>query len=118
MAKEKQRTTPQASMKSKSSLRRNKKNTCTSKLSFTKIETYCLTRVTWDEVSPIINMIELLYGIDPPPSIKAFVRRVKRKFRITIYGKTIVKTQQVVMNRNTIEAMTKVANNRNVNIGG
>ena len=35
-----------------------------------------------------------------------------------IYGRTIVNTQQVVMNRNTIEAMTKVTHNKNVNFGG
>ena len=118
METEKQRTTPQASMKSKSSLRRNRKKTCDCKLPFTKIEAYCLTRVTWEEVSPIINMIELVYGIDPPPCVKAFIKRIKRKFKKAIYGKTIVKTQQVVMNRNTIEAMTKVTHNKNVNFGG
>ena len=48
----------------------------------------------------------------------AFIKRIKRKFKKAIYGKTIVKTQQVVMNRNTIEAMTKVTNNKNVNFGG
>ena len=47
-----------------------------------------------------------------------FIKRIKRKFKKAIYGKTIVKTQQVVMNRNTIEAMTKVTNNKNVNFGG
>ena len=44
MDKEKQRTTPQASMKSKSSLRRTQKKANTCRLTITKIETYCLTK--------------------------------------------------------------------------
>ena len=54
MDKEKQRTTPQASMKSKSSLRRTQKKANTCRLTITNIETYCLTRVTWEEVKPIL----------------------------------------------------------------
>ena len=79
MDKEKQRTTPQASMKSKSSLRRTQKkaNTC-----------------------------RLIYGFNAPPEVMACLTKIKKRFKQIIYGKTIVKTQRVVMNRNTIEAMT------------
>ena len=47
MDKEKQRTTPQASMKSKSSLRRTQKKANTCRLTITNIETYCLTEHNW-----------------------------------------------------------------------
>ena len=66
MDKEKQRTTPQASMKSKSSLRRTQKKANTCRLTITNIETYCLTRVTWEEVKPILNMVEHIYGFNAP----------------------------------------------------
>lgn len=106
MDKEKQRTTPQASMKSKSSLRRTQKKANTCRLTITKIETYCLTRVTWEEVKPIFNMVEHIYGFNAPPEVMACLTKIKKRFKQIIYGKTIVKTQRVVMNRNTIEAMT------------
>lgn len=118
MDKEKQRTTPQASMKSKSSLRRTQKKAKTCRLTITNIETYCLTRVTWEEVKPILNMVEHIYGFNAPPEVMASLTKIKKRYKQIIYGKTIVKTQRVVMNRNTIEAMTKVTKNKNVTLGG
>lgn len=118
MDKEKQRTTPQASMKSKSSLRRTQKKANTCRLTITNIETYCLTRVTWEEVKPILNMVEHIYGFNAPPEVMACLTKIKKRYKQIIYGKTIVKTQRVVMNRNTIEAMTKVTKNKNVTLGG
>ena len=83
-------------MKSKSSLRRTQK----------KANTCRLTRVTWEEVKPILNMVEHIYGFNAPPEVMACLTKIKKRFKQIIYGKTIVKTQRVVMNRNTIEAMT------------
>lgn len=109
----------QARKKKKKCLRRKKKKTDDFQLIIIKIETYCLSRVTWEEVQPVLNMLEAIFGImDAPPYVKSAIQRIKSKFKYELYGRTIVNTQQVVMNRNTIEAMTKVTNNRNVTLGG
>ena len=52
MDKEKQRTTPQASMKRKSSLRRTQKKANTCRLTITNIATKCLTTETAETVKP------------------------------------------------------------------
>ena len=98
----------QARKKKKKCLRRKKKKTDDCQLIIIKIETYCLSRVTWEEVQPVINMLEVIFGMDAPPYVKSVIQRIKSKFKYELYGRTIVNTQQVVMNRNTIEAMTKV----------
>lgn len=108
----------QARKKKKKCLRRKKKKTDDFQLIIIKIETYCLSRVTWEEVQPVLNMLEAIFGMDAPPYVKSVIQRIKSKFKYELYGRTIVNTQQVVMNRNTIEAMTKVTHNKNVNFGG
>ena len=50
-------------MKSKSSLRRTQKKANTCRLTITNIETYCLTRVTWEEVKPILSKREIFDDI-------------------------------------------------------
>jgi uncharacterized UPF0146 family protein len=71
--------------------------------------------LTWEEAKPIVDMVEKIYGIDPPPNVKKTICRIKRKFYQKIYGKAL-KVKKVVMKAVKIGAWNKITKNRNVNI--
>ena len=84
-------------------------------INLSDVESYCMKQLTWEEAKPIVDMIEKIYGIDPPPNVKKTIRRIKRKFYRKIYGKAF-KVKKVVMKAVKIGAWNKITKNRNVNI--
>ena len=79
------------------------------------VEKIILDCVTWEEAKPHVDLLEKLYGIDPPPQVKASIKRIKRKFDMKIHRR-IIKAKQVVMKNNRIEAMNKITKNKNVKL--
>ncbi len=53
------------------------------------IEDYCINCVTWEEAKPFVDLLELFYGQDAPPKVKAIIRRIKKNFRKLIYPKSV-----------------------------
>ena len=37
-------------------------------INLSDVENYCMKQLTWEEAKPIVDMIEKIYGIDPPPN--------------------------------------------------
>ena len=84
-------------------------------INLSDVENYCMKQLTWEEAKPIVDMVEKIYGIDPPPNVKKTICRIKRKFYQKIYGKAF-KVKKVVMKAVKIGAWNKITKNRNVNI--
>lgn len=77
---------------------------------------YALSRLTWDEAKHSVFFLEALYGLNPPPIVKAGLRKIYRKFGRKLYG-PVVKTSKVVMEQPIIKgAINSIKNNKNVNL--
>ena len=53
------------------------------------LEKYALSRATWEEARPIVDLLEIKWGLDPPPPVAAVIQRIKEKFSQLIYGPKI-----------------------------
>ena len=84
-------------------------------INLSSLESYCMKLLTWEEAKPIVDMVEKIYGIDPPPNVKMTICRIKRYFNQKIYGQAF-KVKKVVMKAVKIGAWNKITKNRNVNI--
>ncbi len=77
---------------------------------------YALSRLTWEEAKHWVFFLEALYGLNPPPIVKAGLRKIYRKFGRKIYG-PVVKTRKVVMEKAVIKgAINSIRNNKNVKL--
>ena len=65
---------------------------------------------------PLVDMIEKIYGINPPSNVRKMIRRIKRAFHRKLYGKAI-KAKTVVMKTAHFRAMNHITRNKHVNVG-
>lgn len=75
----------------------------------------CLECVTWEEAKPLVDLMEKVFGMNPPSTVKASIKRIKRKFSKKFH-RQVIKTKKVVMKNNRLEAMNKITNNKHVSI--
>lgn len=71
--------------------------------------------MTWGEAKHYVDLMEKVFGMNPPPFVKASIRRIKRKFRKKSYHQVIM-TKKVVMKYNHLEAMNKITKNKHVRL--
>ena len=84
-------------------------------ISVKTLERISLDCMTWEEAKPQVDLMEKVFGMNPPPSVKASIKRIKRKFYKKFHHQ-VIKTRKVVMRHNRLEAMNKITNNKHVNI--
>lgn len=101
----------------KENLRRKQKygKTKTFSISVKTLERISLDCMTWEEAKPLVDLMEKVFGMNPPPTVKASIRRIKRKFRMKFHQQ-VIKTKKVVMKNNRLEAMNKITNNKHVSL--
>ncbi len=75
----------------------------------------CLECVTWEEAKPLVDLMEKVFGMDPPPLVKAVIKNIKRRFGRKPYSQ-LIKSKKVVMKNNRLEAMNKITNNKHVSV--
>lgn len=80
------------------------------------IERYCKDCVEWNEVRPIIHMLEAIVPRDGPPEVWNAIRRIKKHFSVRIYGKSII-AKKVDIGHAKIGAMNKFTRNKQINLG-
>lgn len=113
---EQENVMPQVTAKRKCHLRHRKFTSKRCFIELRSIESYCMRLLTWEEAKPLVDMLEKIYGIDPPPSIKRIIRRIKGAFNHKLYGKAI-KAKTVVMKTAHFRAMNHITRNKHVNVG-
>ena len=113
---EQENVRPQVTAKNNCHLRPRKFTQKRCFIELRSIESYCMKLITWEEAKPLVDMLEKLYGIDPPPSIKKMIRRIKRSFHQKLYGKAI-KAKTVVMKSAHFKSMNHITRNKHVNLG-
>ena len=84
-------------------------------ISVKTLEKICLDCVTWEEAKPHVDLLEKVFGMDPPPLVKAVIKKIKRRFGRKPYSQ-LIKTNKVVMKNNRLEAMNKITNNKHVSV--
>lgn len=84
-------------------------------ISVKTLENICLDCVTWEEAKPYVDLLEKVFGMDPPSLVKAVIKKIKRRFGRKPYSQ-LIKTRKVVMRNNRLEAMNKITNNKHVSI--
>lgn len=101
----------------KKNLRRKSmyKNAQVPSISVKTLEKISLDCVTWEEAKPHVDLLEKAFGMNPPPSVKAAIKRIKRHFCKKLY-RQVIKAKMVVMKNNRLEAMNKITNNKHVSI--
>ena len=68
------------------------------------LEKYALSRATWEEARPIVDLLEIKWGLDPPPPVAAVIQRVKEKFSQLIYGPKIDSHDTIQGDKNSFES--------------
>ena len=67
------------------------------------LEDYCMSRTIWDEVMPILYMMEIRWGLHPPPPVAAVINKVKAKFNKLEYGPMIDSHDVIQGDKNNFE---------------
>ena len=82
-----------------------------------EIEDYCKDCVDWNEVRPIVNMLESIIPRDGPPELLASIKRIKNEFKKRLYG-TKIHTKNLVMKRPYVNGpFNCFRNNKKVEVG-
>lgn len=68
------------------------------------LEKYAISRATWEEARPIVDMMEIMWGLDPPPPVAAAIQRIKEKFSHLIYGPKIDSHDTIQGDKNNFES--------------
>lgn len=84
-------------------------------ISVKTLERIGLDCMTWGEAKPLVDLMEKVFGMNPPPLVKAVIKRIKHKFGRKPYSQ-MIKTRKVVMKNNRLEALNKITNNRHVSV--
>ena len=84
-------------------------------ISVKTLEKICLDCVTWEEAKPHVDLLEKVFGMNPPSTVKASIKRIKRRFSKKFH-RQVIKTKKVVMKNNRLEAMNKITNNKHVSV--
>ena len=61
-----------------------------------RVENYLINRVEWDEVRPVVNMIEAVFARDGPPELWKAVKRIMKHFDEKLYGVKIIKEGDII----------------------
>lgn len=84
-------------------------------ISLETIERITMNCMTWEEAKPHVDLLEKVFGMNPPQAVTISIKRIKKRFEKKVFGRTI-KAKTVVMNNNSFEAMNKITKNKHVKL--
>ena len=77
---------------------------------------YCMSRVTWEEARPIMDMIEKYIGQGAPPCVLVALVKVRDKFGHQMFG-SVIKTKNLSMINTTVKGpLNKITKNKKVEL--
>ena len=59
-------------------------------------ERYCIDRMYWPDVRPLIDMVEAIFPRGDPPELWSAIKRIKKHFDEKIYGVKIIKEGDII----------------------